>query len=243
MSCKKCCPPVILGGGPAEPPEFVTGCGITGDATAAAPITADTAGTWGSSPLAFPCAETNGVPVFCDSNGQLRTAPPTMARGFSQFAQDTMGGAPEATGTVLPLQDVILDVTNPDPCRTMTVATRLNVNGVAFTQTAANDWALDWSVAFSTDGTDPAQPTGPSSNLLRRRTPNDLASADSWEFPVIDSPLSAGVFGFVAPGQTIKVRARLFLTFHATNPAAGADGTAPGWRVREAGLYTWGFTS
>ncbi|WP_309317393.1 hypothetical protein [Streptomyces salinarius] len=226
----------------SEPVALVTGCGLLGDGTDGAPLAAGTSGTWGAGQLAFPCEDTQGGSVYCDSRGRLRAAPPQPVRGFSQFAQDTMDGPPEPTGTILPLHDVILTVTNPSTCRTMMVATRLNVNGVAFTQTAGNDWALDWSIAFSTDGSDPEQPAGPTSNLLRRRTPGDLPSPDAWEFPVIDAPLSAGVFGFVAPGQTIKARARLFLTFHATNLAAGADGTAPAWRVREAGLYTWGIT-
>lgn len=256
-----CCPPVIFGSGPgepgppgppgpegpagpsAEPQPLVTGCGVLGDGTEEAPLTAGTSGTWGAGQLQFACEDTAGGSIYCDSLGRLRAAPPQPVRGFAQFAQEAMGGAPEVAGSVLPLHDVILTVANPSTCRTMTVATRLNVNGIAFTQTAGNDWALDWSLSFSTDGSDPEQPAAPTSNLLRRRTAPDLASPEAWEFPVIDSPLSAGVFGFVGPGETIKARARLFLTFHATNPAAGADGTPPGWRVREAGLYTWGITS
>lgn len=228
---------------PAEPQAIATGCGVLGDGTDGAPVTAGTSGTWGAGQLAFPCEDTQGGSIYCDSRGRLRAAPPQPVRGFSEFAQETMDGGPEPTGTILPLHDVILSVENPSTCRTMTVATRLNVNGVAFTQTAGNDWALDWSISFSTDGSDPEQPAAPTSNLLRRRTPGDLASPELWEFPVIDAPLSAGVFGFVGPGETIKARARLFLTFHATNTAPGADGTPPGWRVREAGLYTWGITS
>lgn len=225
-----------------EPQPVATGCGILGDGTEDAPLAAGTSGTWGAGQLAFPCDDRQGGSIYCDSLGRLRAAPPQPVRGFSQFAQETMDGPPEPTGTVLPLHDVILEVANPSTCRTMMVATRLNVNGVAFTQTGGNDWALDWSLAFSTDGTDPVQPPAPTSNLLRRRVSTDTASADMWEFPVIDAPLSAGVFGFVAPGETVKVRARLFLSFHATNPDPGADGIPPGWRVREAGLYTWGIT-
>lgn len=230
-------------GAPGELPTIATGCGILGDGTDDAPIAAGTSGTWGAAQLQFACEDTEGGSIYCDSRGRLRAAPPQPVRGFAQFAQEAMSGAPEPTGTVLPLHDVILTVTNPSTCRAMTVATRLNVNGIAFTQTAGNDWALDWSVTFATGGDDPEQPGAPTANLLRRRTAPDLASPELWEFPVIDSPLSAGVFGFVEPGETIKARVRLFLTFHTTSSEPGADGTPPGWRVREAGLYTWGITS
>lgn len=223
-----------------EPQPVVTGCGILGDGTDQAPLTAGTSGTWGAGQLAFPCDDTNGGSIYCDSQGQLRTAPPPIARGFSEFAQESVSGPPEAVGTTRTTHDVTLTITNPSTCRTMITSTRVSVNGVAFTQTAGNDWSVDWGLSFSTDGSEPPPPVV-GSGLLRRRTAPDLASPDEWEFPVIDALTSAGGFGYLGPGETIQVRAAVGITFHAVNPAAGADGTAPAWRIREFGLYAWGF--
>ncbi|RWZ77860.1 hypothetical protein EQK42_00590 [Streptomyces albidoflavus] len=219
---------------------LVTGCGILGDGTDEDPLTAGTSGTWGAGQLAFPCGDTSGSPVYCDSLGRMRTAPPTYARGFSQFAQESVSGPPEAVGTTRTTHDVTLTVTNPSTCRTMITSTRVSVNGIAFTQTAANDWSVDWGISYSTDGSEPPPPAV-GSGLMRRRTAPDLASPDEWEFPVIDAVTSAAPFGFVGPGQTVTIRAAVGITFHAVNPAAGVDGTPPGWRIREFGLYAWGF--
>jgi hypothetical protein len=53
--------------------DLTTGCGLTGDGTPASPLVPQTDGAW-----PFLCDETNGTALFCDADGNLRTAcPPT----------------------------------------------------------------------------------------------------------------------------------------------------------------------
>lgn len=96
----------------AEPP--VTGCGLTGDGSADAPLTA-AVGTW-----PYVCdLGTNGGGVYCDpATGELRTDPPFWAdfQG-DQFntALSTPLAVPAAASQVI--DTISIDVTNPDPCR------------------------------------------------------------------------------------------------------------------------------
>lgn len=250
---RKCCPPVILGGsgipgpeGPAGPPgppgaaaQVLTGCGITGAGDETAPLTAATSGQWGAGPLALPCDQGNGQPVYCDAAGQLRTVPARYSRGFASNEGESLGGPPDPTGTVRLLFDIQLDVTNPSTCRDMMAQTRVNVNGITWTQTAGNEWALGWGISYSSDGSVPPLP-GPQQVLIQRRIPGDRPSADTVKWGVIDAPVSGGGYGYIGPGQTVTARAALYLDFIATNPNPGADGRAPSWAANWFELYAEG---
>lgn len=225
----------------AEPSasQLLTGCGVQGDGSEAAPLAVATSGQWGTGPLAFPCDETNGQPVYCDAAGQVRTVPARFSRGWSASEGRSEGGPPDPTGTQRLIFDVTLEITNPSSCRDMLATTRLNVNGLVMTMTGGNEWAFGWGINYSNDGSTPPQP-GPSQVLLSRRVPTDQASADSVKWPVIDSPVGGGSFGYVGAGQTVTARAALWIDFLATNPNPGADGVPPVWGANWFELYAEG---
>lgn len=75
---------------------------LTGDE-----ISVKTSGTWGSGDLSFPCADTSGQSIYCDSNGDLRTAPPVQAFQLSAFTGG-VGNDPAP---------VSINVVNPSNCR------------------------------------------------------------------------------------------------------------------------------
>jgi hypothetical protein len=88
-----------------------TGCGLTGDGSTGAPVTAAV------SPWPFPCSlDTAGGLVYCDSTGKLRSEP----RGRVQYAAVFDGVSiparvvPAATTKVV---NRTLAITNPDTCR------------------------------------------------------------------------------------------------------------------------------
>lgn len=93
-----------------------TGCGLTGDGSASAPVRART-GTWG-----FPCdLDANAGRVFCDSTGVLRSEP--RGRTFFQQQSTTDNNPNTPVPAVYPTQiaDHSLTFTNPDNCRDMFV--------------------------------------------------------------------------------------------------------------------------
>lgn len=83
---------------------YTAGCGID---IVNDEISVDTSGTWGSGDLDFPCADTQGQSIYCDSNGQLRTAPPVQAFEVAGFTSGA-GNNPAP---------VVIDVVNPSTCR------------------------------------------------------------------------------------------------------------------------------
>ncbi len=94
----------------AEPLE--TGCGLTGDGSAGAPLAA-VVGAW-----PYPCdVDANAGAVYCDSGGQLRSEPRPMAT----FVQDQQVLNPANLVVPTPEDTVVashtLPITNPDPCR------------------------------------------------------------------------------------------------------------------------------
>ncbi|MCC9686850.1 hypothetical protein [Streptomyces sp. MNU103] len=95
---------------PAEPLE--TGCGLTGDGTAGAPLAAVVA-AW---PYACDLDENAGR-VYCDSTGQLRSEP----RPLATFVQDQQVLNPANLVVPTPQDTVVAEHTlvidNPDPCR------------------------------------------------------------------------------------------------------------------------------
>ncbi|CAM5476459.1 MULTISPECIES: hypothetical protein [Streptomyces] len=93
-----------------------TGCGLTGDGSASAPVRART-GTWD-----FPCdLDANAGRVFCDSSGVLRSEP--RGRTFFQQQSTTDNNPNTPVPAVYPTQiaDHSLTFTNPDSCREMYV--------------------------------------------------------------------------------------------------------------------------
>lgn len=99
-------------------------CGLTGDGTAADPLTAAT-GAWG-----FPCdLDTYAGQVYCDSAGQLRSEP----RGQVTYEQDAANVSYPVPLEVPMTTDAVMEsrpftVVNPDPCRPATVLIELLVD-------------------------------------------------------------------------------------------------------------------
>lgn len=95
---------------PAEPLE--TGCGLTGDGSAASPLSA-AVGTW-----PYACdLDANAGAVYCDSTGQLRSEP----RPLATFVQNQQVLNPANLVVPTPQDTVVaehtLTIDNPDPCR------------------------------------------------------------------------------------------------------------------------------
>jgi hypothetical protein len=77
-------------------------------------------GSWGTAPLNFSCDDSNGEPVFCDSQGQLRTAPrATATRMFNDGV--AFDGPRTLTATFDWYTPVTLSYTNTSSCRSMWV--------------------------------------------------------------------------------------------------------------------------
>ncbi|MFD6926533.1 hypothetical protein ACFV99_40830 [Streptomyces sp. NPDC059944] len=95
----------------AEPP--VTGCGLTGDGTAGAPLAVATA-AW---PYDCP-PEDSGTVVVCDADGVLRGEPRGQASFVSYSETRDYPDLEVPTGTTPTDVDTpfTLEVTNPDPC-------------------------------------------------------------------------------------------------------------------------------
>ncbi|MFF4755545.1 hypothetical protein ACWD5R_32040 [Streptomyces sp. NPDC002514] len=90
----------------------LTGCGLSGDGSASAPVTAAT-GAW-----PYPCEpDSVGGVVVCDSDGILRGEP----RGAVTFAtssdERTYPDVRIGSGSVAPVDTFTLTVTNPSTCR------------------------------------------------------------------------------------------------------------------------------
>lgn len=100
--------------------SVTTGCGINGDGTAGSPLTAAVS-TWGNA-----CADTNGMRVYCASDGLLRTEPASTtqvahaAGGATQNIPDP--GPTCGTFSVISQRLNALTFTNPSACRDMAVS-------------------------------------------------------------------------------------------------------------------------
>jgi hypothetical protein len=72
-------------------------------------------GVFGVGPLAFPCGDTNGAPIYCGSDG-LRTVPEHTSAIGPRTCSTTAGDAsPGVVGLV------VTTINNPSPCRSMSV--------------------------------------------------------------------------------------------------------------------------
>ncbi|MER7841660.1 hypothetical protein ABTY98_38695 [Streptomyces sp. NPDC096040] len=103
--------------------QVVTGCGLTGNGSASAPVKGNTQ-AW-----PYPCSvDTAGGGVYCDSQGRLRSEP----RGKISFATYSDNrdyndiAVPAAQNTVL--DTFTVNVTNPDTCRPAMVITEREVD-------------------------------------------------------------------------------------------------------------------
>jgi hypothetical protein len=101
----------------------LTGCGLTGDGTASAPVAAKT------SPWPYPCnVDASGGGVYCDSNGILRSEPRGKISFTSYFENRDYPdiAVPAAQTTVV--DSFTVNVTNPDTCRPALVLTEREVD-------------------------------------------------------------------------------------------------------------------
>ncbi|MFJ1695645.1 hypothetical protein ACIOHC_10920 [Streptomyces sp. NPDC088252] len=100
-----------------------TACGLTGDGSTGAPLTA-AVGKW-----PFTCdLDVEGGRVYCDSTGKLRSEP----RGKFAFLTDNASQAflatPVPTGSNVPAITPSLKITNPDACREAHVIVNVDVD-------------------------------------------------------------------------------------------------------------------
>lgn len=107
---------------PTGAATVTTGCGITGDGSASAPVTANT-GNW-----PYPCAvETFGGVVACDADGVLRSEP----RGkvsFRSFGENRTYNNRTVPSTEATVATFTTTFTNPDTCRPALVLTEREVD-------------------------------------------------------------------------------------------------------------------
>jgi hypothetical protein len=93
------------------PDALSTGCGLTGDGSAAAPL-AVASGAW---PYACDITAQGGV-IACGPDGVLRGEPRSHAQFFSQFYDEDFADVPVPAGSNVLVRRVEFPFTNPDPC-------------------------------------------------------------------------------------------------------------------------------
>jgi hypothetical protein len=103
--------------------QVLTGCGLTGNGSASAPVAANTQ-AW-----PYGCAvDTYAGGVYCDTQGRLRSEPRGNLSFISYFDNRDYNdiAVPAAQNTVL--DSFTVNVTNPDPCRQAMVLTEREVD-------------------------------------------------------------------------------------------------------------------
>lgn len=98
---------------PAGSATVTTGCGLTGDGSAAAPVTAAT-GTWEYEGCDV---DTAAGQVYCDSAGVLRSEPRSTATFVQDHVEQFYPDLPVPAGDDNVMETRTLDLVNPDPCR------------------------------------------------------------------------------------------------------------------------------
>ncbi|MFF4900406.1 hypothetical protein [Streptomyces sp. NPDC001068] len=94
-----------------EPAALVTGCGLTGDGSAATPLAAAVS-AW-----PYVCdADDNGGVIVCGGDGVLRGEPRSHAQFFSQFYDEDFANVPVPAGSNVFVRRMEFPFTNPDPC-------------------------------------------------------------------------------------------------------------------------------
>ncbi|MGW7708243.1 hypothetical protein [Streptomyces sp. NPDC054771] len=89
-----------------------TACGLTGDGSTGAPITAAVAAWTAACDL-----DTEAGHVYCDSTDQLRTDPPPRLAFYRDSGNQLYPATPVPTGSDVPITTPTLRITNPDTCR------------------------------------------------------------------------------------------------------------------------------
>lgn len=97
---------------PPESGDYTAGCGIAINGSRV--VSARTSGTWG-----WPCADTSGSPIYCDSNGQLRGVPEHTAVASPRVVQGVHWGAVGVGSYSVPAS---MFFANPSSCRSMACA-------------------------------------------------------------------------------------------------------------------------
>lgn len=105
-------------GPPAGPESLTTGCGLSGEGTDTSPLVVATSGQWGESALPYACPDTAGQPVYCDSNGQLRTVPARFQDALQETIALDSGKLPDFAppGPAVDLESLSGTFTNPSEC-------------------------------------------------------------------------------------------------------------------------------
>ncbi|MFB7496101.1 hypothetical protein ACFC09_15640 [Streptomyces sp. NPDC056161] len=90
--------------------SVLTGCGLTGDGSASAPVEVAT-GSW-----PYSCdVETYGSVITCDSSGVLRGEPRGTAQ-FTTYSEQREFNDPVVPGDFQTVDNYAVTVTNPNPC-------------------------------------------------------------------------------------------------------------------------------
>lgn len=100
---------------PAGASTVTVGCGLTGNGSAGAPVTAATA-TSASWDYACDLDDAAGR-IFCDGDGVLRGEPPGRMAYFTANQSQTFPSPAVPAGTDVSVLTPTLMLTNPDPCR------------------------------------------------------------------------------------------------------------------------------
>ena len=217
---------------PADTAPLTTGCGLIGAGTTADPATVNTSGVWGSGGLDFPCDESNGQEIYCDSAGQLRTVPEKI---YAQELVSEPGAqdlpAPPDGGRV-EVYDLQLSFTNPSDCRDMMATFTMGTSALEFTMSPGNFWAMQWGFTATTDGTEPPFPEELNGGTLNSYRHSERAlGAVTIGFTGYSTELPMAAYTgqpTIPPGETVRVRVRLSLgsTFTNVDPA---DDETPRW--------------
>ena len=217
---------------PAPPEPLATGCGVIGDGTEADPVTANTSGSWGTGELDFPCEDTSGQEVYCDSAGQLRTVPEKFyIQEIAQEAGSQDLEPPPHEGR-LEVYDLQLSVTNPSDCRAMMATFTLGTSALEFTMSPGNFWAMQWGFTATTDGSEPPFPDELNGGTLNSyRHSGQAAGAVTIGFSGYSTELPLAAYtgeATIPPGGTTRMRVRVSLgsTFTSMDPA---DEETPRW--------------
>lgn len=209
----------------------VTGCGVSGAGTDEEPLAAAVSGEWSAGGLEFPCEDTNGQEVYCDSAGQLRTVPEKFY--IQELAQE--GGAqdlePPPHEGRLEVYDLQLAVTNPSDCRAMMATFTMGTSALEFTMSPGNFWAMQWGFTATTDGSEPPFPDELSGTLNSYRHSGQASGAVTIGFSGYSTELPLAAYTgepTIPPGGTTRVRVRVSLgsTFTSMDPA---DEETPRW--------------
>jgi hypothetical protein len=103
--------------------SVLTGCGLTGNGSGSAPVTANT-GAW-----PYPCSvDTFGGVVACDSQGRLRSEPRGKVSFASYFDERDYADIPVPASQNALIGSFSVNITNPDTCRPALVLTEREVD-------------------------------------------------------------------------------------------------------------------